>query len=271
MRTDAILARPGGAGVGRLGDGLQMFVRYAYPPNLRGFCGPSDASELRDYGLSGVVDAGLAELARAFTGPWPYLTMMAASAGIPDPFDARIVEAYWVGNELLTGVDMAVFGNRIEAEFKSRAGAGWGHMAESIPAGSLPHHSFHVFGVYPWVGLLTQTERGEPLEILDRCRIRWGQVVTCSGDAVVVRSRPLTWDGRRLDLGAATTETVHQAIDAHQADTSLEPGSWVSLHWDWVCDRLTRRQLANLIRHTSHQLEITNRRLEHPGPQMVMG
>jgi hypothetical protein len=32
----------------------------------------------------------------------------------------------------------------------------------------VPHHSFHVFGVYPWVGLLG-SDRGEtPLHVLDR-------------------------------------------------------------------------------------------------------
>jgi hypothetical protein len=255
----------------QLGSGLQMFVRYAYPPNLRGFCGPADVSALREYGTSGVVDAGLSELARAFTGPWPYLSMMAASAGMANPFDVRVVEAYWVGNDLLHGVDFATFGNRLESEFKGRAGAGWGHMAESIPAGALPHHSFHVFGVYPWVGLLAQTERGEPLEILDRCRIRWGRVVTSAGDTVVVRSRPLEYDGLQLSLGPLQLETVNQAVGGEGFIDPLQPGEWVSLHWDWVCERLPERRLRNLRRVTAHQLDITNRRLAHPGPQLVMG
>jgi len=267
--ADSIARRQPPSGI--LGSGLQTFVRYAYPPNLRGFCGPDDAAALRQYGTSGVVDAGLSELARAFTGPWPYLSMMAASAGIADPFDARVVEAYWVGNDLIHGVDLATFGNRIESEFKSRAGAGWGHMAESIPAGALPHHSFHVFGVYPWVGLLVQTERGEPLEILERCRIRWGRVVTTSGDTVVVRSRPLGYSGGRLSLGSVRLETVNQAVDGEGFIDPLQPGEWVSLHWDWVCERLDERQLQNLRTVTAHQLDITNRRLSHPGPQTVMG
>jgi hypothetical protein len=248
-----------------------MFVRFAYPPNLRGFCGPDDVTALYDYGVSGVVDGGLADLARAFTGPWPYLTMMAGAAGITDPFDARVVEAYWLGNGLLTGVDLATFGDRIESEFKGRAGKGWGHMAESIPRGALPHHSFHVFGVYPWVGLLTQTDRGEPLEILDRCRVRWGKVVTSNGDTAVVRSRRLGFDGRRLELGAPVLETVNQAVGGQGFIEPLQPGEWVALHWDWVCDRISDRQLRNLRRITAHHLDLTNDRLAHPGPQAVIG
>ena len=264
---DSRQGTPGAA----FGSGLATFVRYAYPPNLRGFCGPDDSTALRDYGLSGVVDAGLVELAKAFTGPWPYLSVMAMEARIGDPFDARVVEAYWLGNDLTSRVDLAAFGNRIEAEFKGRAGKDWGHMAESIPAGALPHHGFHVFGVYPWVGLLTQTERGEPLEILDRCRIRWGKVVASTGDTAVVRSRPLLWDGRRLELGAPQVETVNQGVGGDGFIDPLVPGEWVSLHWDWVCDRLTQRQLRNLRSFTARQLEMTNHRLAHPGPQVVLG
>ena len=39
----------------------------------------------------------------------------------------------------------------------------------------------------------------------------------------------------------------------------LRSGDWVSLHWEWVCDVLTRAQLASLRRLTAHQLSITNR------------
>ena len=53
---------------GAAGSGLATFVRYAYPPNLRGFCGPDDSTALRDYGLTGVVDGGLVDLAKSFTG-----------------------------------------------------------------------------------------------------------------------------------------------------------------------------------------------------------
>ncbi len=260
-----------GAPDAALGSGLATFVRYAYPPNLRGFCGPDDSTALREYGLSGLVDDGLVQLAKSFTGPWPYLSLLAMEAGIADPFDGRVVEAYWLGNALTDRVDLAAFGNRIESEFKGRAGKDWGHMAEAIPAGAVPHHGFHVFGVYPWVGLLTQTDRGEPLEILDRCRIRWGRVVASSGDTAVVRSRPLLWDGHRLELGAPQLETVTQGVAGDGFIDPVVPGEWVSLHWDWVCDRLTDRQLRNLRRFTARQLDLTNHRLGHPGPQMVMG
>jgi hypothetical protein len=40
--------------------------------------------------------------------------------------------------------------------------------------------------------------------------------------------------------------------------TELEPGDWVSLHWEWVCDRLTERQLRALQHYTTRHLDIVN-------------
>ena len=261
---------PTDAGGSQQHDGLQLFARYAYPPNERGFCGPADHRQLLEYRAAGVTDAGLAELARSFTGPWPYLTLLAGAAGIADPFDYRVVEAYWVGSSLLDRVSTADFGRTLEDRFRPKAGKQFGFLAQGVPEGAVCHHSFHVFGVYPWVGLLGQSERGEPLRILDRCRVRWGRVIEVHGQHVVVSSQPLTWDGRRLDLGPPTTETATQALDGLGLVGDLAPGDWVALHWDWVCDRLTPRQLANLRRFTARQLTITNDRVSHSGPGVAL-
>ncbi|MDP8970596.1 MAG: DUF6390 family protein [Actinomycetota bacterium] len=254
------------------GPGLLLFARYAYPPNELGYCGAEDHRALLEYGAGGVVDPGLAQLARGFHGAWPYLELIAAATGVGDPLDARVVEAYWVGNPLLDRVDLTAFGSSLEDRFRRRAGRSWERLAETIPAGGVAHHSFHVFCVYPWVGLLgADGAGGQPLHVLDRCRIRWGQVVTAEQDTVVVRSRPLLWDGRQLDLGPPRPEAATRAVDGLAFVGDLRPGQWVSLHWGWVCDRLTPRQLGALRAHTARTLAMTNRRLAHPGPAAVLG
>jgi len=43
------------------------------------------------------------------------------------------------------------------------------------------------------------------------------------------------------------------------------------MHWGWVCDRLSRRQLRMLQRSTLRQLEITNRKVVHSGPRAALG
>lgn len=252
-------------------SGLQLFARYAYPPNRRGYCGPADHGALLDYMSSGVTDAGLTELARGFVGPWPYLTLLAGAAGIDDPFDYRVVEAYWIGNELLERVSTHDFGNRIEEEFKGRAGTkGWNYLAETIPGDALCHHSYHVFGVYPWSGLLRTGRVDQPMEVLQQCRIRWGRVRAVDGAEVVVDSPPLVWDGQRVRLGEARPETVTHLAEHSAVASDLRPGEWVSMHWDWVCDRLTARQLRSLRHYTLRELSLTNDQVAHSGPGMAV-
>lgn len=252
--------------------GALLFARYAYPPNVHGYCGPADHTALLEYGASGVVDAGLGELARGFSGAWPYYQLIASATGIGDPFDRRVGEAYWVGSPLLDQVDMHQFGRSLEERFRGPTGLGWGRIEEAIPAGGVAHHSFHVFCVYPWVGLLGQGVRGEKaLEVLDRCRIRWGQVVSVTGDTLVVGSRPLQWDGRQLAVGPRRLETATRAAHGLAFVPEPAPGDWVSLHWDWMCDRLTQRGLRHLIAYTARTLHLTNQRLSSPGAAAVLG
>jgi len=250
-------------------SGLQLFARYAYPPNQRGYCGPDEARTLIEYAAAGITDPGLAMLARAFHGPLPYLTVMAQATGIHDPFDRRLVEAYWVGNPLLERVDVAAFARVLDDAFRRRMGGGWGFFEEAIPAGGVPHHSFHVFAVYPWVGML-RGERTEPLEILDRCRIRWGTVMTVTGETAVVSSQPLQWDGRSLSLGPERPETVNLGADGLRLAGEIALGDVVSMHWDWVCDRLDRTGLRHLGTYTRRHLEMVNTRLAHSGPAVVL-
>ena len=133
----------------------------------------------------------------------------------------------------------------------------------------MPHHSFHVFGVYQWVGLLGDDRKADrALTVLDRCRIRWGQVTAVEGDQVKVSSRPLLWDGRYLTLGEPVPETARSSVTAL---AGLTAGDWVSLHWDWICDRLTERQLRALRGYTMRHLDLVNHRVERSGPATALG
>jgi len=251
-------------------DGPTLFARYAYPPNELGYCGPDDHRALLEYANTGMIDGGLAQLARGFSGAWPYLELVATATGIGHPLDRRVVEAYWLGSSLLQRIDMKTFGNSLVDRFRRRVGTDWGYLAEAIPAGALPTHSFHVFGIYPWVGLLRGERSEHPLHVLDRCRIRWGRVTAVDGDRATVLSQPLTWDGAELGLGAYRTESVTRGTGGLGLAADVQPGDWVSLHWDWICDRLSRRQLVNLRRYSLLELDVTNRRVSRPGAATVL-
>jgi hypothetical protein len=239
--------------------GAGLFVRYAYPPNRLGYCGPEDVDALIAYGVSGVSDPGLRQLVAAFEGAYPYLELIAAAAGIRDPLDRRVVEAYWIGNRLLMGVDMARLGVSMTERFRHRAGRDWDRVAEAVWAGGLAHHSFHVFAIYPWVGFMREGRVDEPLRVLDRCRIRWGKVQAVDGDAVTVVARHLVWVDSMIVLARPHIEVVSAS-----PAVSVAVDDWVSLHWEWVCDKLTARQLANLRAFSTHHLRLVNEELAVP-------
>lgn len=235
--------------------GPLLFARYAFPPNERGLCGPDDHAALRDYATAGVTDPGLVRLAKGFAGAWPYLQLIAAASEIADPLDGRVVEAYWVGNRLLDNVRMPDYGAFLDERFRGRAGPGWDHIAQAIPAGAAPHHSFHVFLVYPWTGLLREGRAEPSLRILDGCRISWGRVTAADPGTglVTVMRRAVRWDGRGLCYGPPVP---YQAATGFV--TGLRPGDWVTMHWGCVCDRINERQLLALRRFTARHLRLAN-------------
>lgn len=251
-------------------NGALLFARYAYPPNALGYCGPDRPGQLLEQASAGVDDAELRGMLRGFEGAWPYLELIAGGAGIADPLDARVVEAYWIGNDLLAAVGTPAFGRSLEDRFHRRLGArSWACLAESIPAGAVPHHSLHVFGVYPWTGLLRAGRGTQPLHVLERCRIRWGRVLRVAGPTALVSSQPLAWDGRVLSLGAPRVEEVRLRADPGALAPELAAGDWCALHWDWACDRLDARRLTALRRWTGHTLDLVNA-LPHPGPAAAL-
>lgn len=137
------------------------------------------------------------------------------------------MEAYWVGNDLLNGVGMRPMGDSLESRFRDRIGRPWDRLVDTVLAGAAPHHSFHVLGVHPWFGLLRQGRTPEPLRVLDRCRVRWGRVVSVAGTEAVVLSRPLLWDGRSLYLGEPREERAMVGVDGlgWRAPSTQETGA----------------------------------------------
>jgi hypothetical protein len=243
--------------------GATRFVRYAYPPNALGYCGPDDHLALFEYGSTGAVDGGLRALAAEFEGAWPYLELVAYAAN-RDPLDSEVVEAYWIGNRLLDRVDLTAFGNSMETRFRARSGSSWDTVSDAVSSRVKPTHAFHVFCVYPWVGLMRTGSIGSPLQILDQCRIRWGRVAAIDGDSAIVESHSLEFDGTRLSLSSLRPEKVTWASDGQGLAKTPAPGHWVSMHWGWICERISTFAVRILERETAAALAVANRGLAHP-------
>jgi hypothetical protein len=237
--------------------GALLFARYAYPPNSLGLCGADAPRTLLEYGDAGESDGGLAELARTFEGAWPYLTLIAEANRVEDPLDPRVVEAYWVGNELLVHVRPATLARHVRERFHGRLGSAAENVPRVVAAGAVPHHCFHVFALYPWLGLLRGGVVDEPLRVLDQCRTTPALVLEVGAETAYVLAEPLLWEDDRLRLGQPARRQVRWQ-DGGRAFARPEPGDLVSLHWDFVCDVITTEAAARLAGVTRRVLAAVN-------------
>ena len=145
-------------------SGPVLFARYAFGPNRLGYCGPDASAELIGEASRPGGERAIRELARGFEGAWPYLELIATANGIADPLDRRVVEAYWLGNELLDAVRADAFAASLAVRFRPRLRPdGWRWLGEKPAAGPVPIHAFHVLDVFPRVGLLRSGSIERPL------------------------------------------------------------------------------------------------------------
>jgi hypothetical protein len=237
--------------------GPLRFIRYGFMPNRLRYCGGDDNRTLFDYGIAGTVDGGLTPLLRRFSGALPYLQLIALSNAIADPFDDRVVEAYWLGNDLLITVEVRQLYDSLRERFARQLDSRTRDLVlGKAPAGARPHHSFHVLDVYSRVG-----ELGQSLHVLDQCRVSWARVDRLDGgEAIVSRQRLVLRDGK-LALAEPVAERALRQVEGRGFVDDAQPGDWVALHWGWVCEVLTSRQRAQLERYTRYHLALANQTL----------
>jgi hypothetical protein len=180
--------------------------------------------------------------ARQFEGAWCYLEFIAQAAGISDPLDARVVEAYWVGNDLLSLCDPQVLMQWLSRRFQGQVGGSWREAGDRAQA----HHSFQVFEVYPWARLLAASSVPVALSVLEQCRIRVGVVLEVHGESAAVECSPLVWDRSQLSRGVLHQELVRWSTNGRSLLDGIQPGDRVALHWDWVCDVVTEQQARSI-------------------------
>lgn len=238
-------------------SGLLLFIRYAFMPNHLGYCGGNEQELLFEHAAAGQADQRLAPLLAKFTGAFPYLRTIAAANSIRDPFDARVVEAYWLGNELLENVEAAALYRSLEERFgRQLTGRVRDQVLRKPPEGARPYHLFHVLDVYRH---LEADQVG--MAAMENCRISSGQVRSVDGAELTVSRQPLVVDGSSLALGPAADERVLRSISDRGFADDVTVGDWVSIHWGWTCEVLDERRLANLRRWSRYHLSLANQTL----------
>jgi len=254
------------------GFGSLQFAKYAYSPNKLKYCGPDDNRSIFEYCVAKQSDAGLINLLKGFEGAFPYLQLIAKSNNILDSFDERVVEAYWVGNDLLNRVSTKDFYESIKNRFGKKIPADslrW--LLSKPPVGAKPHHSFHVLDVYTKTGLIRSGMKSPILETINNCLIMWGEVIQNakfksqpaspssiqggndkSKYKIIIRSNPIIMEKSKLAFGAPIKLEVDCPFVCPQV------GDWVSLHWGNVCDILKPDEVANLKKWTNYHIKIAN-------------
>ena len=232
-------------------SGPLAFARFAAPPNVLGYCGGDDHATLVEHLRLGLDGPELVRLCRAFEGAWPYLELIAASAGIRDRLDPRVVEAYWIGSPLLRRVPVRCFSDHLGDRFRSRTTRSeWLWLAGKPVAGARPHHSFHVLEVMPRIGMLRAGMIAALLPAMEQCLVRPATVIAGSSTELLVAVPPLVLVDGRLAFGPPQERRVASI------GRPPDPGRDVAVHWHWSCGPLSRRQAASLRRVTAHALRL---------------
>ncbi len=256
MRVEAAMrpeldqtARGGGGAL----EGMRLFARFAFMPNHLGYCGADVNKELLAYLKEDLADAGLRRHLRTFSGAIPYLQLIADSNGIADPFDMRVVEAYWIGNDLLERVDWTGYARHLHDRFRGRVRPQTLELlVGKPPAGARAHHAFHVFDVSFRAGL----PHGDAA--LDLCRIGWGTITAVEPAAFTVSYRPIVVREGRLAFAEPRPERVMRTLDGDPLLADALPGDVLAFHWRWACLVLRPDQVVALERYTQGMMALAN-------------
>ncbi len=243
------------------GSGLKIASRFGFRPHYLGLCGPKQARQekLLQKFLQGKVSTGkMRPVFRKFMGAYSYYKLIARSNKIKDPFDERVVSAYWIGNKLLDKVKTEDLRKMVAEEF-----SGPGLLSEeiavqkatAIPKGSKPHHSFHVLVIGSVTGSVDFKNTG----LKDLCRVGWGRVVKISNlksqiSNLIVEYQPFVRE-KKIKFGKSIKKEV---IWNKNLAPELKVGDWVAFHWNYICEKIMPAQKENLIYWTNYHLQLAN-------------
>jgi uncharacterized protein DUF6390 len=239
--------------------GILKCARYAFSPNKLKYCGPVDKNwQLFSHIVEGVEDQGLVELLDDFQVMYPYLKLIADENKLVDPFDERVVEAYWIGNELLEKVKLKGFwdhlmdGQKLKKRFKGKD-LKW--IVGKVPMGAKVHHSFHVFNIWNRTG---HEAKPHTIETMDSCRISWGEVVSKSKDKIKVKTQELKYIDGQLRLKTGVVKEVSWRIGDKELIEGINKKDLITFHWGWVCEKVSKFQVRNLEKYTKYHLKLAN-------------
>jgi len=237
-------------------DGVALCARFSIATNRLQYCGPRDAEPALYAAITENRELDRARDAlRRFEALNPYLEAIAAKHGL-DPFDSAVVEAYWIGNELLEKFDREDFRQLLDALVRRglpRSTAG--RLAGLLPEHPIPHHAFHV----AFVGVGEVTGHVETtIANMEACRPAWAEVTGIEGKNIRVHGPTLGLREGRLTL----EKDGERVLPFDPAILGgLAKGDTVAVHWSHPALSLTPAQTESLVRYTRLSLDAANEAL----------
>lgn len=231
-------------------SGLSLCSRFAFPPNMLHFCGPEKQNDLKAYVSQTVSDQGLVEIISKFETLYPYLQLIAIANRIKDPFDPKVIEAYWIGNSLLGNVTKNKLYHHLKDNLFPKIPHGGQKNLDTVINFGFPYHNYHVLNIFVRTGRIATVET---LETMDSCRISWGKIIKIkSNNTFVIETQSLIQHGDKLMLG--------KVINKEVSTVGLIPelNDFVSIHWNTICSVLSSRQLKQLHKYTLYALSINH-------------
>lgn len=234
--------------------GLVTCLRYAHAPNSLHLCGPEKQGNLSHYFLNTVTTNETVELLKQFSTLYPYLRFIASENKIPDPFDPSIVEAYWIGNNLLHTIPISAFIHHVNTSFSIEKKLSYKMktaLYNAIGQGGYPNHAFHVINVYRRTGANPDMHT---LASINACLIQAGTVTSIHKTHFVVRTNPIILRNSQLCYGSQTT-TIITYNPTDIIAKKVRVSDIISFHWQQFCSRLSPQQTKTLMLYTLKALQ----------------
>lgn len=241
-------------------NGPLLAAFYSLPPNCRGYCGGgSFVSVLRAHlaGRAGV--RALEDELKKFRAHYAYLSLIARENGMK-PFDAEVVNAFWIGNPLLEGVSRKAMRRFILRDlFSGKQAARAKKLAGNLPEGAVPHHSFNSLYVNFVGAKVAKTTKN-----YDSCCVSPASVLAVSGKTAEVTRDSITSCGGRFVI-LPKTEAVALERAGMRPVRKPETGDRVSVHWGMAIRKITEKESRALKKYTQMNIEAVNEKSDGYG------
>jgi hypothetical protein len=250
-------SRPGNS-LSQQPDGVARCTRYAFGPNKLHLCGPDLNQEVLAYIKEGISDEGLTNIIKRFETLYPYLQQIALANSIKDPFDPHVVEAYWIGNELLDTIPAKTYYRHLKDSLqiqKRSPSKQMDQLKDKLTQGALMHHSFHVLNVWRRTG---HNGTNHTIDTFDKCIISWSQVKSIDGPIITTMRQPLTLKAGKLAMGPPRPFKFVRPLEASSTLDNIKTGDIVTIHWNSPCEIINKRQLINLKKYTKMSINLAN-------------